>query len=953
MGRRASTSQLEVKHGNFSAIKSPNRSRAASPAASPRASPSPTASPNRRLSEGSQVKDVGLMREAYSKARNMLLAKRASREEAEHEEHEGSDGQEDGGFKRVGKALVTGMSQALFNRRGISKNQGLMKSLMAAISKEKILSRISDLDLDEQVSEMLGEMYQGMIELLIDNYEPLEGALGDLLDEAVTGSQDLEPFIDNLRDAVTGSLVAMLSKSEPLGVGITRPQEILLDRVVDAAQGMASEISYTMRMRGGNKKRNSAPSTSSSAAAAVQNQGDRGSPRFSSSAGLAFGSSSQSTRIPRVTGVNSASASVFGANHGEAAHHFKKTVRNMFMMNAITGSAPLFHTERRAEQRKHHQPGGHGSEDTEGWDEDGLHSTNLGQTSQALSPEAAEAEAREATNVGQPQELGDGPQVPAGNMQVTFQSLSTSRSSSRSGPRPNTVAVEEESVSGLSEGVSSRSPSSRKSFAQSYGMQPSSPSSGSGFTSPSNSVSIASPMSSKARSDATRSLNPFGFSDTATDEALSKETSQSGGRAGANGLQHATTGESSKGIQRLLEDSDQALPEVTSRLENVEAHPMLGNQARRQSKGRGGQLFHGPSGRKVWPDVAKRSVIGQSDRGDLYIGHRPGKRGNGKGPLSRLDDQAKQSRTDKVSSWVMPPIDALRDAASGHDADNLESQSFDWETLRAKLLREGIKLKIPPELLHKKGMKSREQSQALLEEVHSECHEAAFKEGIARLDESSKDLEASLSGLRRDSSGKSLHGTSTWHPDAAHSGQANLFSAQPVSASCNVSLHRAWKSQDPVELEAVYKQRAFRWTTSGAGAGALPETTRRVPSLALVPLLGQRARQRRRRSWRKEERPASGARRFKHPILPFRSTCFDFSTDRLLPEIVTFPMVTEDFMDSVYSLSLEHSRASWSDTNTLIESPAKHSAKPVKTAKRGCASKSLQNFHKHFKSVMP
>ena len=39
-------------------------------------------------------------------------------------------------------------------------------------------------------------------------------------------------------------------------------------------------------------------------------------------------------------------------------------------------------------------------------------------------------------------------------------------------------------------------------------------------------------------------------------------------------------------------------------------------------------------------------------------------------------------------------------------------------------LREGIKLKIPPELLYKKGMKSREQSQALLEEVHSECHEA-------------------------------------------------------------------------------------------------------------------------------------------------------------------------------------------------------------------------------------
>ena len=35
------------------------------------------------------------------------------------------------------KALVTGMSQALVNRRGSAKNQGLMKSLMAAISKER------------------------------------------------------------------------------------------------------------------------------------------------------------------------------------------------------------------------------------------------------------------------------------------------------------------------------------------------------------------------------------------------------------------------------------------------------------------------------------------------------------------------------------------------------------------------------------------------------------------------------------------------------------------------------------------------------------------------------------------------------------------------------------------------------------------------------------------------
>lgn len=211
MGRRASTSQLEVKHANFSAIKSPSGSRGASPAASPRASSD--VSPNRRLSEGAPVKDVGLSREAYSKARNLLVAKRSSMEGSEEEEH----GDHPGGFQRVGKALVTGMSQALVNRRGSAKNQGLMKSLMAAISKEKILNRISELGLDEQVSEMLCEMYQGMIELLIDDYEPLEGALGALLDEAVTGSQDMESLIDALREAVTGSLMEVMNKQENIG----------------------------------------------------------------------------------------------------------------------------------------------------------------------------------------------------------------------------------------------------------------------------------------------------------------------------------------------------------------------------------------------------------------------------------------------------------------------------------------------------------------------------------------------------------------------------------------------------------------------------------------------------------------------------------------------------------------------------------------------------------------
>ena len=60
-------------------------------------------------------------------ARNLLLSKRESLLEQSEEQSEG--------FKRVGKALVSGMHQALFARRGSDRNQNLIKSLMAAISK--------------------------------------------------------------------------------------------------------------------------------------------------------------------------------------------------------------------------------------------------------------------------------------------------------------------------------------------------------------------------------------------------------------------------------------------------------------------------------------------------------------------------------------------------------------------------------------------------------------------------------------------------------------------------------------------------------------------------------------------------------------------------------------------------------------------------------------------------
>ena len=38
-------------------------------------------------------------------------------------------------------------------------------------------------------------LLEAMMDLLIENYEPLEMALGDLLDAAVTGSQDLQPLV--------------------------------------------------------------------------------------------------------------------------------------------------------------------------------------------------------------------------------------------------------------------------------------------------------------------------------------------------------------------------------------------------------------------------------------------------------------------------------------------------------------------------------------------------------------------------------------------------------------------------------------------------------------------------------------------------------------------------------------------------------------------------------------
>lgn len=264
------------------------------------------------------------------------------------------------------------------------------------------------------------------------------------------------------------------------------------------------------------------------------------------------------------------------------------------------------------------------------------------------------------------------------------------------------------------------------------------------------------------------------------------------------------------------------------------------------------------------------------------------------------------------------------------DVDAEDEQGFNWETFRMRLLREGIKLKIPAEILHKKSLSH--QDALLLERLNPQA--AATWHGDmspSALRKSNAKLTASLSRLLRNSSQKSIaSGTSRASLDPNDS---DLWSAAPVAPSCNTMLHAAWKSQDAVELEDVYQHRADPWDHEH-------QHSRIVPPLHLVPLVGSKSRKKGR-----AVRPVSGAGG-KLPILPFRSTCFDPPmSDRLLPEILTFPYVTDDFMESVYSITLEHSRASWSDTNTLA------TAEPRKAKRGGREARSLRDFHKHFYAV--
>ncbi|CAJ1328837.1 unnamed protein product [Effrenium voratum] len=225
----------------------------------------------------------------------------------------------------------------------------------------------------------------------------------------------------------------------------------------------------------------------------------------------------------------------------------------------------------------------------------------------------------------------------------------------------------------------------------------------------------------------------------------------------------------------------------------------------------------------------------------------------------------------------------------------------DWETFSQHLLRQGIKLKVPK----------------------------PWRPGS----ESGRFAGKARDGARLDPAGR------------GHEAGFGLES-RPVHASTNAMLQRAWRSQVATDLEQVYQQRASRFQD-------LPDSPRYVPSLSLMPLLGKRHM----RGWARNRQaydeemsrfkvPKIKLRDSKQPIMAFRSTCF-CSSNRILPEIETWPVISEDFQDSVYSLSLEHSRSSWSDTSTLLESPKKS------PSKRPRGSKGLQNFHRQFRAVLP
>ncbi|CAJ1328836.1 unnamed protein product [Effrenium voratum] len=108
---------------------------------------------------------------------------------------------------------------------------------------------------------------------------------------------------------------------------ITEEQESLVNRVAEVAQGMGSEIAFTVRMRGGGKRRSRGPHA----------QGEEGDESHEGEGGRQFSH----------------------LKPGEGGHpDFKKAVKKMQLMNTLGPQGPAFHTAMRNEKRKHaHEEG--------------------------------------------------------------------------------------------------------------------------------------------------------------------------------------------------------------------------------------------------------------------------------------------------------------------------------------------------------------------------------------------------------------------------------------------------------------------------------------------------------------------------------------------------------------------------------------------------------------------
>ncbi|CAE6914658.1 unnamed protein product, partial [Symbiodinium sp. KB8] len=129
---------------------------------------------------------------------------------------------------------------------------------------EKIGAKIAELGLDDVVSEFLGHIYEGMIELQIDDFTSVEDALNGLLDSSVAGEAGWMEFVGNLQASLMDCLDSMIQKHPTAFVDgkMSRRQGELVESVVSAAREMGSEIAYTLKMRErqSGQKRSSVPS---------------------------------------------------------------------------------------------------------------------------------------------------------------------------------------------------------------------------------------------------------------------------------------------------------------------------------------------------------------------------------------------------------------------------------------------------------------------------------------------------------------------------------------------------------------------------------------------------------------------------------------------------------------------------------------------------------------------